>query len=162
MAPKSRTHQAKNVENSNQGSSEATDKAIEDMAVMQLNMEEMMQKQLERQAKLYENMMSKMQSQWQQPQYEQQKQFEQQQFEEEENRDENEEEELMLPQFDRDPDNHNLHKRYREYNTITFKGGPDPKVAEDWIIYIDRIFWVMRCSKAKKVLLGTFSLTEEV
>lgn len=57
MALKRWTRQAQDLENSHLGSSEASPKAIKDMAAMQLNMQEMIQKQIERRAKFYENMM---------------------------------------------------------------------------------------------------------
>lgn len=73
-----------------------------------------MQQKLE-QAKFYENMMARMPG----DQKQDQSQFD--------------EEELPPPppQYDLAPNNHNLYKRFREYNPIIFKGGPNPKVVED-------------------------------
>lgn len=55
---------------------------------------------------------------------------------------------------------HNLYKRFREYNPNVFKRGAYPKTAEDWLRHINRIFKVMRCIDEETILLGSFSLRE--
>lgn len=51
--------------------------------------------------------------------------------------------------------------KFRRNNSLTFKGIYDPEGGQTWLGEIDKIFWVMACTKDQKVLFGTHMLSEE-
>lgn len=52
--------------------------------------------------------------------------------------------------------------KFERNNPPTIKGRYDLEVAQIWLRDIENIFWVMACTDAQKVLLGTHMLSKEV
>lgn len=51
--------------------------------------------------------------------------------------------------------------KFQKNNTLTFKGRYDPRGAHTWIQEIEKIFRVMVCVDAQKVLFGSHMLSKE-
>ena len=54
-----------------------------------------------------------------------------------------------------------LTQKYKKLNPPEFAGGIDPLKAEAWVLETEKIFEVFPCTDVYKVLLATFTLTEE-
>lgn len=54
-----------------------------------------------------------------------------------------------------------LLKSFRDCNSPIFKRSTNAKEAEDWLCEIERVFKVMECAEAEKLLLAEFSLKSE-
>jgi hypothetical protein len=52
--------------------------------------------------------------------------------------------------------------RFMRNNPMTFKGRHDPEGAQCWLESIERIFRVMACTNAQKVMLATHMLAEDI
>ena len=48
--------------------------------------------------------------------------------------------------------------RFEKRNPPRFKGGYDPEGAQDWLLQLEKIFRVLQCSEADKLMFATYTL----
>ena len=51
-----------------------------------------------------------------------------------------------------------LFGEFRKQNPPTFDGGPDPMVAENWLLKMEKLLRPLECTDAQKVLHATYAL----
>ena len=53
-------------------------------------------------------------------------------------------------------------KQFVKLKPPTFNGGMNPVKANEWLIEMEKNFWLLRCDEVQKVKIGSYLLTREV
>ena len=52
-------------------------------------------------------------------------------------------------------------EQFKKLNPPSFKGTPNPTEAENWVMQMEKMFDVLKCTDEQRVLFGTFMLEGE-